>query len=414
MRQSQLFGTTLRDAPKDETSVNARVLLQGGYIDKLMAGVYSYLPLGLRVLKKIEQIIREEMNSLGAEELLLPALHPKEIWDTAGRWQLYGDEKVMYQFKDHSDRWLGLGPTHEEIITLLAKRDISSYRDLPRSLYQFQTKFRSELRAKSGILRGREFIMKDLYSFHTNVEDFEDYYARAQQAYTRVFERVGIGEQTLLTYASGGSFSKYSHEYQTLTSAGEDTIYVCESCRVAINDEIINEQLTCPVCGAAKETLRVERAIEVGNIFPLKTRFSDAFGLTYKDETGAEQPVIMGCYGIGLGRVMGTIVEVHAQEKGVRWPAAVAPFRWHVIPLGDEPEVVAMADQTYDMLQRAGQEVLYDDRDASAGVKLADADFIGAPERLVISKKTIASHGVERFVRATGETSVVTPASLLA
>ncbi len=389
MRQSHLFGKTLRDAPKDEPSANARLLEQAGYVEKLMAGVYSYLPLGLRVLKNIEQIIREEMNALGGQELLMPALHPKEIWDATGRWTLYGEEHVMYQFVDSSGRFLGLGPTHEEVVTPLAKRDVMSYRDLPFSLYQFQTKFRSELRAKSGILRGREFLMKDLYSFHATEEDLNEFYEKSKEAYRKIFDRVGIGEQTILTFASGGSFSKYSHEFQTLTPAGEDTIYICRACKVAINDEIIKEQTTCPSCGAPKEKLEVAKAIEVGNIFPMKTRYSEAVGLTYKDQAGQDHPVMMGCYGIGLGRVMGTIVEVHHDDHGIVWPSSMAPFRLHLVRLGEDDVVRAEADRLYDGLTRANIAVLYDDRDVSAGVKLNDADLLGMPVRVVVSKKTI-------------------------
>ena len=406
MLQSELVGKTLREAPKDEPSANAQLLLRAGYIDKLMAGVYSYLPLGLSVLKKIEQVIREEMNALGAQEVLLPALHPKENWEVTGRWDVYRDEKVMYQFTDHSGRELGLGPTHEEIITPLAKRDISSYRDLPMSMYQFQTKFRSELRAKSGLLRGREFIMKDLYSFHATEEDFNTYYERSKIAYKNVFDRVGIGAETVLTFASGGSFSKYSHEFQTLTEAGEDTIYLCDGCRIAVNKEIIADQTTCPQCGKGSDTLREVRAIEVGNIFPLKTKYSEPFRLTYKDETGAEQPVLMGCYGIGLGRLMGAIVEVHHDEKGIRWPAAVAPYRYHVLRLGDSPAVVTAAVQLAAELESRGT-VLVDDRDVSAGVKFNDAELMGMPTVVVVSEKTLAAGKFEVRDRATGEVQLI-------
>lgn len=408
MRQSHLFGKTLREPPKDEQSVNAQLLAQAGYVEKLMSGVYSYLPLGLRVLKRVEQIIRDEMNALGGQEVLLPALHPKEIWDATGRWTLYAEERVMYQFVDHSGRFLGLGPTHEEVVTPLAKRDVMSYRDLPFSLYQFQTKFRSELRAKSGILRGREFIMKDLYSFHANEEDLNAYYERAKQAYHSIFKRCGIGDQTLLTFASGGSFSKYSHEFQTLTPAGEDTIYICRTCGIAINDEIIADQSTCPSCGAGRDTLEVGKAIEVGNIFPIKTKYSEAVGLTYKDHTGADHPVVMGCYGIGLGRLMGSIVEVHHDEAGIRWPQSVAPFQLHLVALGDDEVVRTEGERLYRELVAANIDVLYDDRELSAGVKLHDADLIGIPVRVVVSKKTIEAGAHEWKMRGATETRSVT------
>ena len=399
-----MFGKTLRESPKDEQSVNARLLVQAGYAEKLMAGVYSFLPLGLRVLNKIEQIIREEINAIGGQELLLPALHPREPWEQTGRWETVDD---LYKLTDSSGRDFALGATHEEVITPLVKRDIFSYRDLPLALYQFQTKFRMELRAKSGLLRGREFLMKDLYSFHASEKDFQSYYEKAKEAYKKIFSRLGIGDKTVLTFASGGSFSKYSHEFQTLTTAGEDTIYLCENCRVAVNAEIISEQKVCPECGRAKDELKIAKAIEVGNIFPLKTRFSDSFRLTYKDEAGQDQPVIMGCYGIGLGRVMGAIVEVHHDDEGICWPKSVAPYQVHLVRLGDEPEIVKQADTLYEKINKLGLDVLYDDREASAGVKLKDADFIGLPWRVVVSAKTLAEHAYELKERTAPQAVIV-------
>ncbi|OGL86891.1 hypothetical protein A3I40_04145 [Candidatus Uhrbacteria bacterium RIFCSPLOWO2_02_FULL_48_12] len=403
MKQSKLFGKTLRESPKDEQSVNARLLVQAGYAEKLMAGVYSFLPLGLRVLNKIEQIIREEINAIGGQELLLPALHPREPWEQTGRWETVDD---LYKLTDSSGRDFALGATHEEVITPLVKRDIFSYRDLPLALYQFQTKFRMELRAKSGLLRGREFLMKDLYSFHASEKDFQSYYEKAKEAYKKIFSRLGIGDKTVLTFASGGSFSKYSHEFQTLTTAGEDTIYLCENCRVAVNAEIVSEQKVCPECDRAKDELKIAKAIEVGNIFPLKTRFSDSFRLTYKDEAGQDQPVIMGCYGIGLGRVMGAIVEVHHDDEGICWPKSVAPYQVHLVRLGDEPEIVKQADTLYEKINKLGSEVLYDDREISSGVKLKDADLIGLPLRVIVSAKTVAAGKFEYKQRAADKTAL--------
>jgi prolyl-tRNA synthetase len=340
------------------------------------------------------------MNALGAQELLLPSLHPRESWEHTGRWETVDD---LYKLTDTSGRDYALGPTHEEVVTPLAKRDVASYRDLPFALYQFQTKFRMEPRAKSGLLRGREFPMKDCYSFHRDEADLDAYYERATEAYRRIFERLGLGDATVLTYAAGGTFSKYSHEFQTITPAGEDTVYHCERCRVAVNAEIIEENPSCPTCGAARSVLREVRAIEVGNIFKLKTKFSEPFGLTYRDEAGADQPVLMGCYGIGLGRVMGAIVEVHHDGRGLAWPAAVAPYQVHLVRLGEEPAVVAAADELYRALAASGAAVLYDDRAASAGVKLNDADLIGVPLRVVASQKTAAAKRFEYTRRAGGE-----------
>lgn len=397
MRQSQLFTKTRKEAPKDEVAKNAQLLIRAGYIHKEMAGVYSYLPLGLRVLDKIANIIRDEMNKVDGQEMLMSSFHPKENWEKTGRWGTMDD---LYKVSDSSGREVALGPTHEELLVPIMQEFIASYKDLPRYVYQIQNKFRMELRSKSGILRGREFIMKDLYSFHTDEKDLDAYYERVQQAYKNIFDRVGIGEQTYMTFASGGSFSKYSHEYQTLTDAGEDIIYICDTCRIAINKEILADQPACPSCG--NTALREAKAVEVGNIFKLMTKYSDPFGLTYKDQEGKDMPVIMGCYGIGLGRLLGTVVEVLADEKGIVWPIAVAPFQVHLVSLGADENVKKDADALYQVLTEAGIEVLYDDRDIRAGEKFADSDLIGIPYRVVVSEKTLASGQYELVTRAQG------------
>lgn len=389
MKQSQLATKSLKEAPKDEQSVNAILLTRAGFIDKLGAGIYTFLPFGYRVLRKVENIIREEMNAIGGQEILMPAMHPKEYWEKTGRWESLD---VMFKFKGVGDKDYSLGPTHEEIVSPLAKKLIFSYKDLPFALYQIQTKFRNEARAKSGLLRGREFSMKDLYSFHASQEDLNQYYDRATEAYFNIFKRCGLGEQTRLTAASGGSFSKYSHEFQTISEAGEDTIYVCQKCKLAINKEIKDENPECPECKGSD--FKEEKAIEVGNIFKLGTRFSEPFGLKFKDKDGKEQLVIMGCYGIGPGRVIGTIVETHHDNKGIIWPESVAPYKYHLIYLGDE-KAKKEADALYEKLTKAGAEVLYDDRELSAGEKFAEADLIGIPYRLVISAKTLEKDSVE-------------------
>ncbi len=396
MKQSQLFTKTTKESPKDEVSVNAQLLLRASYIDKLMAGVYTFLPLGLRVIKKIENIIREEMNALGGQEISMPALQPKENWQKTGRWDSMAD---LYKVKDKANREFALGPTHEEVVVPLAKRFINSYRDLPVGLYQFQNKFRMELRAKSGLLRGREFLMKDFYSFHISEEDFNSYYEKAKQAYFKIFNRLGL--KTYLTFASGGTFSKYSHEFQTICPAGEDLIYICGKCGQAINKEIKPELKTCPNCGGGE--FKEEKSIEVGNIFSLKNKFTKPFELTVADEAGKKQEIIMGCYGIGLGRLMGTIVEVFHDDKGIIWPAAVAPFKVHLISLGQNDQ----AEKIYSDLNKNQVEILYDDREVSAGEKFADADLIGLPYRLVISEKSLKSGGAELKKRAEKESLIV-------
>lgn len=391
MRQSLLFIKTQKEAPRDEKSMNARLLVRGGFIDKLMAGVYSYLPLGLRVLKKIENIIREEMNAIGGQEVLLPALHPKENWQRTGRWQV----PEMFRLKSRLGKEYSLGWTHEEIITPLVQKFVKSYKDLPVYVYQIQDKFRDELRVKSGLLRGTEFIMKDLYSFHASEQDMDTYYEKAKKAYLRIFKRCGLGGQTFVTLASGGTFSKYSHEFQTVTPYGEDEIYLCQRCKLGVNKEIIAEHFyRCPQCKNKK--LEVKKAIEVGNIFKLKTRYTEAFRFVFRDRNGVERPVLMGCYGIGLGRLMGAVVEVHHDENGIIWPQEVAPFLVHLIELGKKSKVKNAAEKMYADLQKAGTEVLYDDRgDKTAGEKFADADLIGIPWRMVVSEKALKKSSVE-------------------
>ena len=322
----------------------------------------------------------------------MPALTPKEVWETTGRWDNFD---ILFKLASMDKKEYALGATHEEIVTPLVKPHIFSYRDLPVYVYQIQTKFRNELRAKSGLLRGREFSMKDLYSFHRDEDDLNEYYKTAQKAYFKIFERCGLLDKTFLTFSSGGAFSKYSHEFQTVSEAGEDTIHICEGCKIAVNEEIIGEQSKCPSCG--NQNLRSVKAIEVGNIFKLGTRFSTPFNLAYTDENGNKKDVIMGCYGIGPARVMGTIAEIHHDEKGIIWPEAVAPFVAHLIEVRSKKlEVRSEAEKLYNELQKAGIEVLYDDReDVSAGEKFADADLIGCPYRVVISEKTLSKGCVE-------------------
>ena len=395
VRYSQLFGKTSKNTPHDAESVNARLLTQAGFIDQLMAGVYTYLPLGLLVLKRIQQIIREEMDSIGGQEILMPALHPKEPWAQTGRWQDPGPA-VMFQFEGRGEKEYGLGWTHEEVVTPLAKRFIHSYRDLPLAVYQIQDKFRNEPRAKSGLLRGREFSMKDLYSFHATQESLEEFYEATKEAYLRVFQRCGL--EAIVAEASGGAFSKYSHEFQVVTPYGEDIIFACShaECRYAQNREIteLKEGGKCPQCKKGK--IEEQKAIEVGNIFKLGSRFSEPFALTYADEKGKKQPVVMGCYGLGPSRVMGAVVEVHHDDKGILWPEAISPFAVHLLTIGKEEEVQEEGQKLYEELWGMGLETLYDDRtEISAGGKFADADLIGIPNRIVLSKRTLAEGSVE-------------------
>lgn len=421
MKQSQLFTKTKKEAPKDEASINAQLLIRAGYIDKLMAGVYSFLPLGWRVMKKIEQIIKEEVEAIGGQEVFMPTLQPKENWTTTGRWDAMDD---LYKVKDKSDREFALGPTHEEVVVPLVKKYISSYKDIPFSAYQIQNKFRMELRSKSGLLRGREFLMKDLYSFHLDEKNLDDYYEKAKKAYFKIFKRAGLGDNTYLTFASGGLFSKYSHEFQTVCEAGEDIIYICKNpigkptasngarCNLAINKEIFNEQKVCPECGG--KDFEEKKSIEVGNIFKLMTKYSEPFNLKVKNEKGEDVTLIMGCYGIGLSRLMGTIVEMFHDDKGIIWPISVSPFQAHLIEVGSEKlEVRKKAEEAYELLQDNGIEVLYDDRDVSAGEKFADSDLIGIPNRIIVSEKSIAAGGFEFKKRNEKEGRIISNQQLL-
>ena len=412
MRQSHLFTKTRREAPKDEVAKNAQLLIRAGYIHKEAAGAYSFLPLGLRVFKNIERLIREEMNQIGGQEVALAALQTPALWKETNRWD---DAQVDVWFKTSlkDGGEIGLAPTHEEPLTALMVEHVQSYKDLPRYVYQFQTKFRNELRAKSGILRTREFVMKDLYSFSRDEKEFRAFYEECAGAYKKIFDRVGIGEHTFRTFASGGSFSKYSDEFQMLCDAGEDIIYVDRAKNIAVNKEVYTDEVLADL-KLKKEELEEVKAIEVGNIFPLGTRFSEALGLSYKDEKGKKKPVIMGSYGIGPARLMGAIVEALSDEKGIIWPREVAPFAVHLVSItSGNAEVVNEAERLYELLTEHKIGVLYDDRDIRAGEKFADSDLIGIPLRMVISEKTMTEGGVEVSSRESGRTTLMPESSIV-
>lgn len=411
MRQSQLFTKTRKEAPADEVSKNAQLLIRAGYIHKEMAGVYTFLPLGLRVLEKVNAIIREEMNAIGGQECIMPSLQDPELWKKTDRWS---DEKVEVWFKSElaAGGEIGFGWTHEEVVTQLMQQYISSYKDLPLFVYQIQNKFRNEVRAKSGIMRTREFLMKDLYSFARTEEEHTQFYEACAEAYAKIFDRFGIGDKTYKTFASGGAFSKFSHEFQTLSDAGEDIVFVSEEKGIAVNEEVLADADLSEL-GVTRDELVERKSIEVGNIFSLGTKFSEAIGLTYKNESGEEVPVIMGSYGIGPARSMGTIVELLSDEKGIVWPESVAPFRVHMVGLnGDDAEIRDWTDGIYSALLRQDVEVLYDDRDARTGEKFADSDLIGIPWRVVVSKKTKEEGKFEIVNRKTGETEYLTEEEL--
>lgn len=410
MRMSQLFTKTSKTAPADEVAKNAQLLIRAGFVYKEMAGVYAYLPLGKRVLDNIIQIIREEMNAIGGNEVSMTALQSRETWELSGRWD---DEVMDVWFKTRlaNGTELGLAPTHEEPLTKLMKNFISSYKDLPVYPYQFQIKFRNELRSKSGLMRGREFWMKDLYSFSRTQEEHDAFYEIVTEAYHNVYDRLGIGDITYKTFASGGSFSKFSHEFQTLSPVGEDIIYVHKEKRIAINEEVYTDEVLAEL-GVTREELTEEKAVEVGNIFTLGTKYSDALDLTFTDVDGESKKVIMGSYGIGPSRLMGLLAEHFADDKGLVWPESVAPYKVHLVSLGESGS--RQADELYDELNEQQIEVLYDDRNERPGVKFADAELMGMPWRVTVSDRLVEAGQVELTNRTSGETKLLTVQELLA
>lgn len=406
MRMSRMGIHPEKTAPKDADTINHRLLVQAGFVRQLMAGVYTYLPLGLRVLRKIEDVVREEMDAIGGEEILMPMLHPAEIWKTSGGWDHID---VLFKLKSRTGKDYALGQSQEEVVTPLMKEFIRSYRDLPRAIYHIQWKFRDELRAKSGILRGREFFMKDMYSFHENQEDFERFYEIAKKAYLKIFSRLGLVSKA--TEASGGGFSeKISYEFEVLTDAGEANILYCDACEFCVNiDDFTKhkEKDRCPKCG--KSELKSAKASEVGNVFDLGRKYTEAFDLSYTDQNGEKKYPVMGCYGIGITRTMGVVVEKFHDDKGIVWPKNIAPFLVHLVDI----QQTEKANKIYQQLKKENIDVLWDDREMSAGEKFADADLIGCPVRVVVSERSLAGGGVEIKLRNETENIVVSIEKLL-
>jgi prolyl-tRNA synthetase len=412
MRQSQLFTKTRKEAPADEVSKNAQLLIRAGFIQKEMAGVYDYLPLGWRVIGKIKAIVAREMEMLGSSEIMMSTLQDKTVWETTDRWD---DEKVDVWFKSalKNGNEIGFGWSHEEPITAMMTSHIGSFRDLPRYVHQFQNKLRNEVRAKSGIMRCREFIMKDMYSYAKNEEEHMAFYNKATQAYLNVYKAVGLGDITYVTSAAGGVFTdKFSHEFQTICDAGEDNIYVHKDGKLALNEEIFNDE-TLAKLGVSKSDFELKKAAEVGNIFTFGTKKCEQLGLHYTDAEGEKQPVFLGSYGIGVTRLMGVIAEIFSDDKGLVWPAAVAPFAVHLVRLGTSDATVSAADELYADLRKRGVEVLYDDRDLRPGEKFADSDLLGIPVRFVVSDKTVEAGKIEVKYRTSSASDLLDPEAAL-
>ena len=412
MRVSKLFTKTSKTAPADEVAKNAQLLIRAGFIHKEMAGVYAYLPLGVRVIEKIKNIVREEMNAVGGQEVIMTTLQPRDIWEKTGRWD---DDKVDNWFKTKliNGTELGVGLTHEEPVVDAVSSYVNSYKDLPFSVYQIQNKFRNELRAKSGILRGREFLMKDMYTFSRNQEQHELEYEKIVGAYHKVYNRLGIGDITYRTYADGGIFTpRFSDEFQTITAVGEDTIYVDETKHVAINEEIYTDE-NIEKLGLNKASLVQKKGVEVGNTFHLESKYTDALDLYFKDEKGEKQSIIMGCYGIGVSRLMGTIAEIFADDKGLMWPESIAPYRVYLVRIGGI-DAIAQADTLYKELTLGGIEVLYDDRDVNPGQKFADSELLGIPYRITVSDRLIVDNVYELTERKDSQKRLLTHEQLLA
>lgn len=410
MKVSQLFTKTSKTTPGDETAKNAQLLIQAGYVYKIMAGVYAYTPLGLRVIEKIKQIVREEMNAVGGQELIMTSLQNPETWKVTSRWS---DDVVDVWFKselkDGSD--VGFGWSHEEPIMEMMQHYVQSYRDLPVSVYQFQTKLRNELRAKSGIMRGREFVMKDMYSLHASAEDLDEYYNKVIDAYKRAYERLGLGDDTYVTFASGGAFTKFSHEFQTICDAGEDILYLHRGKNIAVNEEVLDD--AAAELGIDKSELEKVKSAEVGNIFNFGTEKAEQMGIHFTDSEGVQKPIYLASYGIGITRVMGVIVEKFADDKGIVWPESVAPYAVYLVRIGGD-EAIKHADELYNELTTKGIEVLYDDRDERPGAKFADSELMGIPHRVTVSDRLIESEKYEYTLRSSGETTELTRQELLA
>jgi prolyl-tRNA synthetase len=410
MRVSKLFTKTSKTIPANETAKNAQLLIQAGYVYKVMAGVYAYTPLGLRVLEKIKQIVREEMNNVDGQEIIMTSLQRKETWEGTGRWD---DEAVDVWFKSKlkDETEVGFGWSHEEAIMEMMQQFVRSYKDLPTSVYQFQTKLRNELRAKSGIMRGREFVMKDMYSLHATQEGMDTYYENVIEAYKKTYERLGIGDSTFVTFASGGAFTKFSHEFQTICDAGEDILYVNDDQSVAVNEEVLDD--AAEELGVDKTTLKPVKSAEVGNIFKFGTEKSEKMGIYFTDSDGTQKPIYLASYGIGITRVMGVIVEKFADEKGIVWPESVAPFKVYLLRIGGDA-AIKRADELYDELTSKGMEVLYDDRDERPGTKFADSELIGIPHRITVSDRLIDADKYEYTQRLNGETTELTRSEVFA
>ena len=401
MKQSLLFAPTLRDMPKEAEVISHKILLRGGYIKQNAAGVYTYLPLGYRVIKKIENIIRQELDKIGCSELLMPALQSKEMWSESGRWEKYGKE--LMRLKDRHDREFCLGPTHEEVITTVVRDFITSYKKLPLALYQIQTKFRDEFRPRFGLMRGREFIMKDLYTFSATQEDLDEWYLKVRGAYINILNRMDLNYR-IVSADSGNIGGSSSEEFMILCDIGEDTIVYSDESDFASNIELHDLPVGAPSPDGIGH-IKHAKGIEAGHIFKLGTKYSEPMKATFIDKDGKTKPIIMGCYGIGVSRLLMAVLEQHYRDDKAVWPKELRPFDVHILPLDKEgTDGYKLALDLCDKLQAKGYDVLFDDRNESAGVKFKDADLIGVSNRIVVGRK--ASEGILEFKNLVDNTSL--------
>ena len=397
---SKVFIPTLKDSPQDAEVISHQLMLRAGMIRKVSSGIYTWLPLGLKVLRKIENIVREEMDQSGAQEVLMPMVHPKELWEETKRWEKMGPE--LLRFKDRHDRDFCLGPTHEEVITDLVRNNVKSYKELPLNIYQIQTKFRDEIRPRYGVMRGREFLMKDSYSFNIDEVSLQETYLLMRNTYKKILERIGL-EYKIVKADSGAIGGDASEEFHVLAENGEDTIAISDASEFAINTELLlNEgedisSLEGKPSPDGNGVIEIKKGIEVGHIFQLGKIYTELMKVNVLNQEGRAVDLFMGCYGIGVSRLVAAAIEQNNDDKGILWPESIAPYEVNIVAIGytKEPKIAEAADSLSEQLQAMGYEVIVDDRKDGYGTKMKDAELIGIPVNVIIGNKFIESGEVE-------------------